>query len=102
MAVGSSQCLALGSGYGLKSSTKLSARLSFHRGQEDNDASPTAYAVFHRTGDHTWTMSPGSTCPNVLAGKEAKTSDVGAVRSDDGTALHGYYQLPFVFQLTRK
>lgn len=102
MDVLSTQCLALGSGYTLKSNSKLTARLSFHRGQEDNVASPTAYAVFRRTGADTWTMTPDRTCPNVPLGNEAKNDDVGAVRNDDGTALHGYYHLPFIFTLTRK
>ena len=103
MGVNEKQCLALGSGYGLLSDPKLSARLSFHRGQEDNNTSPTAYAVVTRTGENTWTMAPGGadgTCRNVSLA--AQNGDVGAVRNDDGTQLYGYYHLPFIFTLTRK
>lgn len=109
MALNTPQCLALGSGYGILNEPKLSARLSFHRGYEDTDTSPTAYAVVTRTGSiestgtDTWTIAPGGadgTCRNVSL--VAKSGDVGAVRNGDGTLVYGYYHLPFIFTLTRK
>ena len=97
------QCVAFSSGYSLPNS-KLTARLSFHRGHEDNEKSPTAYGVVHRVDVNTWTIKPGKgwDCPNVDAANRAQTDDVAAVRNDDGSALYGYYHLPFIFTLKRK
>ena len=71
-------------------------RVGFHKGYEDVDTSPTAFAVFTRTrvSPAVWTVTPvGSCSPN---------SNVAALRSADGTVLYGYYNLPFFFTLTAR
>ena len=91
LAIGSSECGYMGNE--IANSTQ-SWRVSYHKGYEDVSGSPTAFAVFTRTGANTWTVAPSGTCsPN---------SNVAALRSADGTVLYGYYNLPFFFTLTRK
>jgi hypothetical protein len=71
-------------------------RVSFHKGFEDVDASPAAFAVFTRTSvsPAVWTVTPSGACsPN---------SNVASLRSGDGTVLYGYYYLPFQFTLRAK
>jgi hypothetical protein len=85
MTVGQTQCigLTLGGGYWV---------VNFHRPPEDISTSQAAYVVVTRINDTQWTMQPVGECsPN---------SNVGALRY--GTAnLYGYYNLPFLFTLTK-
>jgi len=89
-----SQCGYMGNGFSANSSTGY--RVSFHKGFEDTAASPTAFAVFTRISvtPAVWTVQPAGSC--------SPAANVGALRSDDGSVLHGYYTMPFLFTLTAK
>jgi hypothetical protein len=90
----STECGYMGNGFFTNSSTTY--RVSFHKGYEDTQNSPTAFAVFTRTSvsPAVWTVQPvGSCSPN---------SNVASLRSGDGTVLYGYYTIPFFFTLTAK
>lgn len=91
LAIGSSECAYMGNSI---ANSAQAWRVSYHKGNEDVSASPTAFAVFTRTGTNTWTVAPSGACSPI--------SNVAALRSDDGTVLYGYYNLPFLFTLTRK
>jgi len=41
-----------------------------------------------------WTVQPAGSC--------SPTTNVAALRSEDGSVLHGYYTMPFLFTLTAK
>lgn len=86
----SSVCTTLGGSF---SNGTTTWRFNFHTGFEDNAQSPTAYLVVTRTSisPAVWTMTPvGSCSPN---------SNVGALRSDDGSFLYGHYYWPFFFTM---
>ena len=88
-----SECGYMGNSVGNSTQTW---RVSFHKGNEDVATSPTAFAVFTRTSvsPAVWTVTPvGSCSPN---------SNVAALRSEDGTYLYGYYNLPFFFTLSAR
>jgi hypothetical protein len=89
-----SECGYMGNGFQANSSTAY--RVSFHKGFEDTAGSPTSFAVFTRVSvtPAVWTVQPAGSC--------APTSNVAALRSEDGTVLHGYYTMPFLFTLTKK
>ncbi len=71
-------------------------RVSFHKGYEDVSNSTTAFAVVTRTSisPAVWTITPVGSCTT--------NSNVAALRSEDGTILYGYYNLPFHFTLTAR
>jgi hypothetical protein len=89
-----SECGYMGNGFQANSSTGY--RVSFHKGFEDTAGSPTAFAVFTRTSvtPAVWTVQPTGSC--------SPTANVAALRSSDGSALFGYYTIPFLFTLTAK
>jgi hypothetical protein len=89
-----SECGYMGNGFQANSST--SYRVSFHKGFEDTAGSPTSYVVFTRVSisPAVWTVQPIGSC--------SPASNVAALRSDDGSVLHGYYTMPFLFTLTAK
>jgi len=41
-----------------------------------------------------WTVQPAGSC--------SPASNIAALRSDDGSVLHGYYTMSFLFTLTAK
>ncbi|HMA22066.1 MAG TPA: hypothetical protein VKO87_14750 [Gemmatimonadaceae bacterium] len=88
-----SECVYMGNSI---ANTSTSWRVSFHKGYEDVASSPTAFAVVTRTSvtPAVWTISPSGACSPV--------SNVGALRSSDGSILFGYYNLPFYFTLKAK
>ena len=88
------ECIYMGNGL---SNSNTSWRVSFHKGNEDVQNGPTAFAVVTRTkikavnGVDEWTIAAVGLCsPN---------SNVAALRSGDGTFLYGYYNIPFLFTL---
>jgi len=86
----SSVCTTLGGSF---SNGTTTWRFNFHTGFEDNGESPTAYLVVTRTSisPAVWTITPvGSCSPN---------SNVGALRSDNGSFLYGHYYWPFFFTM---
>lgn len=90
----STECGYMGNSFSASRSTAY--RVSYHKGNEATQSSPTAFAVFTRisVSPAVWTVTPvGSCSPN---------SNVAALRSDDGTVLYGYYTIPFFFTLTAK
>lgn len=90
----STQCMYMGNSFAANKSTTY--RVSYHKGNEDTQTSPTAFAVFTRVSvsPAVWTATPvGSCSPN---------SNIAALRSGDGTVLYGYYTIPFFFTLTAK
>jgi len=89
-----SECGYMGNGFQANSTTGY--RVSFHKGFEDTAGSPTAFAVFTRISisPAVWTVQPAGSC--------SPTSNVAALRSGDGSALFGYYTMPFLFTLTAK
>ena len=88
------ECGYMGNGFSTNSSTGY--RVSYHKGYEDTQGSPTAFAVFTRTSvsPSVWTVQPAGSC--------SPTSNVAALRSGDGTVLYGYYTIPFLFTLTAR
>lgn len=89
-----SECGYMGNGFAANSS--IGYRVSFHKGFEDTAASPTSFAVFTRLSvtPAVWTVQPAGSC--------SPTANVAALRSEDGSVLHGYYTMPFLFTLTAK
>jgi hypothetical protein len=89
-----SECGYMGNSFAANSTTNY--RVSFHKGYENTQASPTAFIVVTRTSvsPAVWTVQPAGSC--------SPKSNVAALRSDDGTVLYGYYSLPFLFTLTAK
>jgi hypothetical protein len=87
-----SECIYMGNSV---ANSSMSWRVSFHKGNEDNSTSPTAFAVVTRTSINPdiWTITPVGTC--------SANSNVAALRSDDGSFLYGYYNIPFFFTLTK-
>jgi hypothetical protein len=86
----STDCMAISVGL---ANARTGWRVSYHRNFEDAPATPTAFAVVTRTSisPAVWTVAPSGSCsPN---------SNVAALRSDDGTVLYGYYNLPFLLTL---
>jgi len=89
-----SECIYMGNGL---SNATTSWRVSFHKGNEDVQNGPTAFAVVTRTkikavnGTDEWTITPVGACTS--------NSNVAALRSGDGTFLYGYYYIPFLFTL---
>jgi len=88
------ECGYMGNGFAADSSTGY--RVSFHKGFEDTAGSPTSFAVFTRISvtPAVWTVQPAGSC--------SPTTNVAALRSEDGSVLHGYYMMPFLFTLTAK
>jgi hypothetical protein len=90
----STECIYMGNGV---SNSTTSWRVSFHKGNEDVQNGPTAFAVATRTkikavnGVDEWTIAPVGPCTS--------NSNVAALRSGDGTFLYGYYYIPFLFTL---
>ena len=89
-----SECGYMGNSFQANSSTGY--RVSFHKGFEDTAGSPTSYAVFTRVSvtPAVWTVQPAGSC--------SPASNVAALRSSDGSALYGYYTMPFLFTLRTK
>jgi len=90
----SSECGYMGNSFAASGTT--SYRVSFHKGYEDTQTTPSAFAVFTRVSvsPAVWTVQPAGSCsPN---------SNVAALRSGDGSILYGYYSIPFLFTLTAK
>lgn len=90
----STECGYLGNSFSANSNTAY--RVSYHKGEEDTQTSPTAFGVFTRVSvsPAVWTVQAvGSCSPN---------SNVASLRSDDGTVLYGYYNIPFFFTLTAR
>src|SRR5579859_960681 len=85
----STECGYMGNSFSANKSTAY--RVSYHKGNEDTQTSPTAFAVFTRVSvsPAVWTVTPVGSCSPV--------SDVAALRSADGTILYGYYTIPFFF-----
>lgn len=88
------ECGYMGNSFAANKSTVY--RVSYHKGNEDTQNSPTAFAVFARVSvsPAVWTVTPVGSC--------SPTANVAALRSDDGTVLYGYYTIPFFFTLTAK
>ncbi|MGZ3881729.1 MAG: hypothetical protein ACXVBF_10345 [Flavisolibacter sp.] len=87
----STECIYMGNGFTDGINTW---RVSFHKGMEDTQGSPTAFAVVTRTSisPAVWTISPIGPCsPN---------SNVASLRDNATSYLYGYYNLPFYFVLT--
>jgi hypothetical protein len=87
----STECVAMGGGMSNSSTTWV---YSFHRGAEDTQTTPTAFAVFTRVSvsPAVWTATAvGSCSPN---------SNIAALRNYSTGQLYGYYYLPFFFTLT--
>jgi hypothetical protein len=89
-----SECGYMGNGFQAIGSTTY--RVSFHKGYEDTASSPTAFAVFARVSltPAVWTVQPAGSC--------SPSSNIAALRSGDGTVLHGYYTMSFLLTLTAK
>ena len=90
----SSQCMYMGNGFAAPNGTTY--RVSYHKGLEDTQTSPTAFAVFTRVSvsPAVWTAQPvGSCSPN---------SNVASLRNNATNQLYGYYTIPFYFTLTAK
>jgi len=89
-----SECGYMGNGFQAGGSTAY--RVSFHKGYEDTANSSTSFAVFTRVSltPAVWTVQPAGSC--------SPSSSIAALRSGDGTVLHGYYTMPFLFRLTAK
>jgi hypothetical protein len=89
----SSECIYMGNSI---ANSSTSWRVSFHKGLEDVEDSPTAYAVVTRTSvsPAAWTITPSGACSPV--------SNVASLRSGDSAVLYGYYNLPFFFTLRAK
>ena len=89
----SSQCGYMGNSI---ANSTTGWRVSFHKGNEDVSNSPAAFALFTRTSvsPAVWTVTPVGSCSPI--------SNVAALRSDDGTVLYGYYNVPFFFTLQAK
>lgn len=84
------ECIYMGNG--LYNST-TAWRVSFHKGLEDTQTSPTAFAIVTRVSLTQWTITPMGTCsPN---------SNVASLRNDANNTLYGYYYIPFSFTLTK-
>lgn len=87
----STECIYMGNG--LTDGTNA-WRVSFHKGIEDTQDSPTAFAVVTRKtiNPAVWTIGPSGPCsPN---------SNVASLRDNATSFLYGYYYLPFYFELT--
>ncbi|HKV71808.1 MAG TPA: hypothetical protein VJN62_11200 [Gemmatimonadales bacterium] len=76
--------------------TGTAYRVSYHKGLEDTQGSPTAYAVFTRTSvsPAIWTVTPVGSCSG--------NSNVASLRNDATNFLYGYYAIPFFFTLTAR
>ena len=84
------ECIYMGNGI---ANSTASWKVSFHKGLEDTQASPTAFAVVTRVSPTQWTVTPMGTCsPN---------SNVAALRNNADNTLYGYYNIPFSFTLTK-
>ena len=88
------ECGYMGNSFSANASTAY--RVSYHKGNEDVQNSPTAFAVFTRVSvsPAVWTVTPVGSC--------SPSSNVAALRSNDGTVLYGYYTIPFFFTLTAR
>ncbi len=84
------ECIYMGNGI-YNSSTAW--KVSFHKGLEDTQTSPTAFAVVTRVSPTQWTITPMGTCSPI--------SNVAALRNNADNTLYGYYNLPFSFTLTK-
>ncbi|HEY5967831.1 MAG TPA: hypothetical protein VIU35_07615 [Chitinophagaceae bacterium] len=84
------ECIYMGNGI---SNNTTTWRVSFHKGLENTETSPTAFAVVTRVSPTQWTITPMGGCsPN---------SNVGSLRNNADDTLYGYYYLPFSFTLTK-
>jgi len=83
------ECIYMGNSF---ANAVASWRVSFQKRLEPE----TAYAVVTRVSvsPAVWTIAPGGSCSPV--------SNVGSLRSGDGSFLYGYYNLPFLFTLRAK
>lgn len=87
----STECIYMGNGF---TDGTNEWRVSFHKGIEDTQDTPTAFVVVTRTSvsPAVWTITPvGSCSPN---------SNVASLRDNATSFLYGYYYLPFYFVLT--
>lgn len=84
------ECIYMGNGIANGTTTW---RVSFHKGLEDTQTSPTAFAVVTRVNSTVWTISPMGIC--------SANSNVASLRNNADNTLYGYYYLPFSFTLTR-
>ena len=84
------ECIYMGNGIANSTTTW---RVSFHKGLEDTQTSPTAFAVVTRVNSNVWTITPMGTC--------SANSNVASLRNNADNTLYGYYYLPFSFILTK-
>lgn len=84
------ECIYMGNGI---SNNTTTWRVSFHKGLEDTETSPTAFAVVTRVSSTVWTITPLGTC--------SLNSNVASLRNNADNTLYGYYYLPFSFTLTK-
>jgi hypothetical protein len=86
----STECIYMGNGI---SNNTTTWRVSFHKGLEDTQGSPTAFAVVTRVSLTQWTITPiGSCSPN---------SNVASLRNNADDTLYGYYNIPFSLTLAK-
>ena len=88
-----SECMYMGNSF---SNSTTTWRVSFHKGEEDTQTTPTAFAVVTRTSisPAAWTVQPMGACsPN---------SNVASLRNNATDQLYGYYYVPFFFTLTAR
>jgi hypothetical protein len=100
MTVGESGKQFLGLGGGFIGAYGKQHFISFHRSAEEYETSKTAYAQVIRISNDVWEITPVGLCfPSQI-------QDVAFLRSGSGTrqdptVLHGNYQMPFKFTLSR-
>lgn len=90
----STECGYMGNSFSDLSETVY--RVSYHKGLEDTQTSPTAFAVFTRTSvsPAVWTVTPVGSC--------SANSNVASLRNDATNFLYGYYDMPYFFTFTAK
>ncbi len=86
-----SECIYMGNGI---ANSTTAWKVSFHKGLEDTQTSPTAFAVVTRNNSTQWTITPIGSC--------SPSSNVASLRNNADNTLYGYYYLPFSFTLTAK
>ena len=91
LTVGQTECITMAMGlYTLESGV-----VNFHRQNEDNNTTPTAYIYVTRNSATEWFMTPVP----PLSGGCSSISNVAALRIS--TVLYGYYNMPFSLTLTQ-
>jgi hypothetical protein len=84
------ECIYMGNGI---ANSSIIWRVSFHKGLEDTQTSPTAFAVVTKVNSNVWTITPMGICSAI--------SNVASLRNNADNTLYGYYYLPFSFTLTK-